>query len=560
MEVYLYIGLAIAGLALIIYPVVTEERRRRAKILTKIQDAWGKIPDRTYEYQDLVKISRYYEVTKKKEFCIDDITWNDLEMDRLFMAVNNTVCSTGEEYLYKMLRIPCFEQKTLDERNRVANYFASNPDVRLEYQVQLGRVGYAKNLSLIDYITEFAKLKQESSFPHFCSILLVLVAAFIVFLSPAIGVLLVIGAMAFNIITYYKDKAKIEPYLISVGIIVHIIQCCQELQKRKEPELEQYLKEMGNAAKELKSIQTSARWLSSGDSSGGDITQVFFDYIRMLTHMDLIKFNSVLGKVQAELPAIERILEVIGMLDASIAIASYRESLPFFCRGELEIGSEHRVEGKDLYHPMLKEPVANSLYESRPVLLTGSNASGKSTFLKTVAISAIMAQTIDTVPAHSYKGTFCRIYSSMALKDNLQGQESYYIVEIKSLKRIIDAAGDSRVPICCFVDEVLRGTNTVERIAASSRILQHLAEQNVMCFAATHDIELTHMLTDYYENYHFTEEVKDDDVSFSYKLHKGRATTRNAIKLLQIMGYGKDVIEQADQTAKRFLDTGVWSL
>ena len=145
----------------------------------------------------------------------------------------------------------------------------------------------------------------------------------------------------------------------------------------------------------------------------------------------------------------------------------------------------------------------------------------------------------------------------MALKDNLLNNESYYIVEIKSLKRIIDAI-DDRVPVLCFVDEVLRGTNTIERIAASSHILKYLSRQNVMCFAATHDIELTHMLVDDYSNYHFTENVQKNDIQFSYELLKGRATSRNAIQLLNIIGFEKSIVKNADELAHKFMEQGVW--
>ena len=162
--------------------------------------------------------------------------------------------------------------------------------------------------------------------------------------------------------------------------------------------------------------------------------------------------------------------------------------------------------------------------------------------------------------AKEYRSCFFRIYSSMALKDNIQGSESYFIVEIKSLKRILDAVNQDKTPVLCFVDEVLRGTNTVERIAASSRILQSFADSGVMCFAATHDIELAHMLEHLYSNYHFKEDVKDNDVIFNYRLYEGRAVSRNAIKLLGVLGYDENVITKADETAKRFLDTGVWSL
>ena len=147
----------------------------------------------------------------------------------------------------------------------------------------------------------------------------------------------------------------------------------------------------------------------------------------------------------------------------------------------------------------------------------------------------------------------------MALRDDVQGGSSYYMVEIKSLKRILDMIQqESENPILCFVDEVLRGTNTVERIAASTEILRSMSNENCVCFAATHDIELTHLLEDSYENYHFSEEIADNDISFSYKILEGRATTRNAIKLLGIMGYNNEIIKEAEETAQNFIDTGRW--
>ena len=194
----------------------------------------------------------------------------------------------------------------------------------------------------------------------------------------------------------------------------------------------------------------------------------------------------------------------------------------------------------------------------RGALLTGSNASGKSTFLKTVAINALMAQTVHTCPAKSYSGGLYRILSSMALKDDLESGDSYYIVEIKSLKRILNQLEKEGNPVLCFVDEVLRGTNTVERIAASTQILKSLAGKKALCFAATHDIELTHLLERYYNNYHFEEEIIDNDVVFHYRLLKGRATTRNAIKLLGVMGYDDTIIREAEEMAENFLKKGSW--
>ena len=144
------------------------------------------------------------------------------------------------------------------------------------------------------------------------------------------------------------------------------------------------------------------------------------------------------------------------------------------------------------------------------------------------------------------------------LKDDIFMGESYYIVEIKSIKRIIDASVAGGNQVLCFVDEVLRGTNTVERIAASTQILKSLAENGVQCFAATHDIELTSLLKDIYEIYHFEGDVTDNDVKFDYKLKEGPATTRNAIMLLKVLGYDENIVENAQKMADGFLKTGSW--
>ena len=96
--------------------------------------------------------------------------------------------------------------------------------------------------------------------------------------------------------------------------------------------------------------------------------------------------------------------------------------------------------------------------------------------------------------------------SAMAVKDSITAGESYFIVEIKRLKRILDRMGQGMV--YCFIDEILRGTNTIERIAASSAVLRSLLGKQALCLAATHDIELTRILKDSFRMMHFSEQVE----------------------------------------------------
>ena len=283
---------------------------------------------------------------------------------------------------------------------------------------------------------------------------------------------------------------------------------------------------------------------------GGDPLSILMDYVNMILHLDLICFHSMLKEVRAHLSDIDRMAELIGRTECCLAVASWRASLtngwcsPKFWQTD-PAGGALEIEG--LYHPLLSEPVKNSIHAGRGVLVTGSNASGKSTFLKSAALCALLAQTVHTCPAESFCGGLYRIFTSMALRDDLESGESYYIVEIRALKRILDAVEADPAPVLCFVDEVLRGTNTVERIAASTQVLKSLHRPGVLCFAATHDIELTRLLEADYDNYHFEEQVEGDDIRFSYQLLPGRAGTRNAIRLLGVIGYDEKIIREADR-------------
>ena len=246
-------------------------------------------------------------------------------------------------------------------------------------------------------------------------------------------------------------------------------------------------------------------------------------------------------------------------MDAAISIASYRASLDHYSEPDIGFDDEHGnyIHSEDMLHPLLSDPVPNDCVTEKPILITGSNASGKSTYLKTVALAAIMAQSICTVLAKTYEGKAFRVFSSMALQDDLLAGESYYIVETRSLKRILDAAKENNA-ILCVVDEVLRGTNTVERIAASSEVLQAMANTGLLCLAATHDIELCDLLNGSYGLYHFEEQVGENEMLFDYVIREGKATTRNAINLLQLIGFDKQIVDNAHEKADRYLETGVW--
>ena len=314
----------------------------------------------------------------------------------------------------------------------------------------------------------------------------------------------------------------------------------------------------------LAPVKRGSYLITSGGGVNTGILDGLLEYVKLFFHVDLIRFDKMLASVSSHEEDVIGLLETIGSIDAALSAASYISSMEVSARPEIMTEDGESANAsiliENMGHPLLSSPVRNTIDTSKNVLLTGSNASGKSTFLKGVALSAILAQSIGIAPASRYRAPFFRILSSIALTDNLLGGESYFVVEIRSLKRIMDAAEEGDPPVLAFVDEVLRGTNTVERIASSSQILSSLTRRDTLLFAATHDIELSYLLEDSYRNLHFQESTKDADLSFDYLLKEGRAESGNAIRLLSAMGYPNEVTDRAAKMTERFLSDGEWRL
>ena len=558
MQPYEIVLLIITAVIIIAITGVIISRNAKKKMYYKLLASFGQLPKNDYSYEEYESISHFFKNTLKDgEDYIDDITWNDLDMDKIFMMIDNTHSSVGRDRLYKLLRKPVTDKAELEKREQLIEYFDTHEKERTRIMMYFAEIGFVRKISISDYMKNLFELKAGSNVFHYMMWVCIIIAVlYTFFVEPITGVMLIIAACGMSIITYYKLKSRIDSYFECVRQIVTMVDAAKKIKALNIDELSEYNDFFDETIHRFAGIMHGSFVVTSTKQNNGSIGDVIMEYVKMFTHIDLIKFNSILKNFNRNYEHVTKMMDTLGYIEAMISVASFRHLLPYMCTPEFTDGGRMKI--KDVYHLALNSPVANSLDESKPVLITGSNASGKSTFLKSVAINALLAQTVNTCPAEEYSAPFYRIYSSMALADNIEAGESYYIVEIKSLKRIVDAAGKPGAKILCFIDEVLRGTNTVERIAASSEILKNLASNGVMCFAATHDIELTHILEDYYSNYHFTEEVEDDNVVFSYVLQNGRATSRNAIKLLKIIGYDNAIIDNSKRRADDFINTGVW--
>ena len=560
-----YLVFLVVIVAFILFLFIRESLRTRKEEKRFIQflyEQYGTLPNREMKPERFARVNSYYE-RHKKEGQLDDITWNDLNMDDVFHKMNYCYSATGEEYLYYTLRNTMNSPEELEHLEECIIFFQEHPDERVRVQLLMNKMGFTGKYSIYDYLDHLDFLGKRSNRMAILRDLLFIPLVAMLFVKTSVAIMGIIILMIYNIMVYLKEKKIIEPYIISIAYVLRLIQTCEGINTLNLPCLQSEQDNMKKILPEFREMKFSlgiVMWQNSGNP-----LDALLDYVRMTFHFDIILFNRLFHMVQKHVSDIDTLIGFMGYVETTIAIGALRHSMsdgysvPVLSDTHTKDAAKKVLTMENGYHLFLQRPVKNSITADKGVLLTGSNASGKSTFLRTVALNAVLAQTVHTCAADSYTAPLYRIYSSMSLKDDMEHGESYYMVEIKSLKRILDVAGNGDMPVLCFVDEVLRGTNTVERIAASTQILKSLTGNYITCFAATHDIELTTLLEKEYHNYHFEEDVKDGDVLFDYRLLPGRATTRNAIKLLEIMGYEQQIIREATGLAAHFIQEGKWN-
>ena len=520
----------------------------------RLQKEYGTENKREWKDEEFCHIDGYFK-KHKEEYQLDEITWNDLNMDDIFKQIDYAKSSAGDEYLYYLLRTPEVMQKDWADFEEKTEYFRTHEDERLKLQLALHKMGYTGKYSIYDYLDNLDTLGSRSSIKNILADILLLGSIVLMFVELGWGIVLFFIMIFYNISMYFKEKGEIDPYITSFRYLFRILNEIDELKKINTVCIEDEIKKLESLQKKFGNFTRFSYLIMSNSRMSGGMMELGLDYIRMFFHLDIIKFNSMLSEVFKYRQEIDEMLTIIGKLDVYLCVGEYREYLSAYC---IPSYGKEKYRAKQLYHPLLREPIKNDVEVTKSMLITGSNASGKSTFLKTVALNAVLAQSIHTVCADSFVSDNFRVYSSLTLRDNIFEGDSYYMAEIKSIKRILDASKKEGAPVLAFVDEVLRGTNTIERISASGVILQQLSEGSGYCFAATHDLELTEILKNYYENVHFEEKIENDDIVFPYRLQKGKATTRNAIALLKIMGYDNHITKMAQNTAERFEINRKW--
>ena len=237
----------------------------------------------------------------------------------------------------------------------------------------------------------------------------------------------------------------------------------------------------------------------------------------------------------------------LATIDAAMALATFAYLNPSYAwphrkRDGLVTGTG--IAGTAIGHPLLahEQRINNDLTLEglgRVFLVTGSNMSGKSTFLRTVGINVCLAQAGGPVCAASWAWSWLRIQTCIRVGDALEEGLSYFYVEVKRLKNLLVAMGDQReAPVLFLIDEIFKGTNNWERLLGSETFIRELTAGRGLGLVTTHDLELANLDKElpHLVNVHFQETVGDKELTFDYRLRPGPCPTTNALRIMAMEG------------------------
>ena len=274
-----------------------------------------------------------------------------------------------------------------------------------------------------------------------------------------------------------------------------------------------------------------------------------FELIKIQFNFEAIVFYSFIDDIVKKRKSIDSLYQFLGEIDSAISVASLKHENKLICKPKFIENKELNITG--VTHPLIDNCISNDIkLNDKSLLLTGSNMSGKSTFIRTIALNSITSQTINIAFSKEFSIPFYKIYSSIRITDNLNDDTSYYLKEVLVIKKLIEVSSEP-YPCLFVLDEIFKGTNTAERISGGKAILSYLNKKNHFVLVSTHDIELTVLLkSENFEMQHFSEQIIDNKLFFDHKLKLGKLKTKNAIEILELYDYPKEIILEAKKTEK----------
>jgi len=549
--IYWLLGIILI-IAAIVSLIVYRKRLEKQKKVAVIQEKWGK-PYYTDMNAGLVRL--YLDANPQANKITSD-TANDLDLDNIFAYIDRTNSKPGQQYLYKKLHNPDLDIDLLKQLDKDVTSLGKDRVKQEKIEMELSKL----NSNNAYYLPElFVKEQQplftplQTSYIQISWLVMIGLIVMLCLVTSQVYFLALIGLAVVNTILHYKNKGKIAQYTHSLPQLLILNKVGRWLivniaERGNETVL--------NSLNKLDKLKRSLLFVNFQNSISGDPLDIFaaiFEFIKTIFLLESLMFITSIRQVNKYRKEIETVYKYVAEIDVLISINSVRIGLPYFAKPEFS-ANDQELSIIELYHPLVDNCVANSIVANvnKGGLITGSNMSGKTTFIRAVALNTLLAQTIYTCCAKEYRSPLLNIHTSIRVSDDIEEHKSYFQAEALAVLDIVNKCGvNEPFRSLVIIDEIFRGTNTIERIAAAKSVLSYLTANRNFVFVSTHDLELAELLGDEYAIYSFEELVNDKRLVFDYKIKQGLLKNKNGIAILQSLGYPQSVVDDAGKASEQ---------
>ena len=517
-----------------------EDLLPRTRRLTALRAAWGQPGS-----ADGARANRYFDLLRNRRdpaAVVDDRTWSDLEFPKLFTDLDTTITPIGRQYLFNQLRTCEYGAEELQRRHEAYALLQADGELRERIQLALRPLADDSTAFIADLL-----LGPAPQMPRYRVLVLpwvllsiLTVAGAIAHLVPAWMCWVVLAVNAVIAIKVDPMLGRNADALLDCGRLLGVADRIAAAAGRATVA---YLAQAAAQTPERRRLMPQVRWLALLDRArsieivGGVV--VFLNFFLLLK---LALYTRSVGRFATSRERWLSTFELIGAVDAAIAVANFLGRYPAHCRPAVTEAAVIDIENG--YHALITKPVTNSVkLVNRSALVTGSNMTGKTTFIKMIAMNAILGHTLGICLAD--RATIPRSPVRALIRGGDQSVEagkSRYFAEAEAIRGFMDesAGGGCRIFV---IDEPFSGTNTVERIAAAKAVLRAIGAR-AQVLVTTHDVELQHLLGEGFELFHFQEDPAVEGF-FDHRLRPGAGTQRNAIRVLERLGFAPEVITEA---------------
>ena len=522
--------------------------RRRKRILKQLRTSFGQVKNEGFNFEI---IKRYYTNKDNSHAFqeLSDQTCNDLDFDLFFAYIDRTNSKIGQQFLYNKLRVLSPSKAEFEIQEEIIRHHEEHPNERLNIQYLLGRLNHYDALYLPDLFQKKMELKPKWHF-IFPLITGTIIFSFLLAVFNPSLILIPLCLFPVNVVVHYAMKRRTRLFLSSVPVLLILGTVAKKLYKKKH--LKVISPKLDDSLATIDSIRRKVSIFKLEQKLDSDLESIFWfilEIIKIQFLLEPLLFYSALDKIRGRSKEIEEVFVFVGKVDTCISIASLRKSQDVYCLPNI-IDDSSKLEFKNIRHPLVPSCVTNSINSQKSILITGSNMSGKTTFIRSIGLNLISGLTLNTCFAEKAIVPKAEIHSVIRIEDDLISSTSYFYKEVDEIKKILQTA-DKYPHSIILLDELFKGTNTIERIASAYAVLSYLEKQGSQVFVSTHDIELTGMLNDQFELFHFTESISDSTIHFDYKLKKGILEQGNAIRILEINDYPKSIVKSANEIVSK---------